>query len=91
MAKAFNLICIIFILFGINISMIWATDCEIFGNAIPHIFDDRYSYTNRFEEKFKKELDCCYIEEINCDDKKNIIGLYVIKKIKIEFSKIIIY
>jgi len=80
MAKSFNLTSVIFILFRISISMVWATDCETFTNAVPYIFDDKYSFTNRFEERYKKELDCCFIEEINCDDQKNIIGIDLGKK-----------
>jgi len=65
--KYFHLICAIFILFGINISKVIASDCDAFANIIPYINSDY------FKEKAEKELNCCYLSDfVKCDGNDNI-------------------
>jgi len=76
MSKYLNLICVIFILLGINISFVWGNDCEIFGKVVPYIQElVETHWSETFVEKYGKELDCCYIDNIECDNQNNIIGI----------------
>jgi len=67
MALNFHLIFVIFILFGINISKIIATDCEALSNAIKYYSDEE------FKQNLEKELNCCYAEGVVCDESQKIV------------------
>jgi len=76
MSKYFSLIFILFTIIGINISSVWANDCEIFSKVVPLVDEVLNSHGQmNFPERYSKELDCCYNDEITCDEQNNIIGL----------------
>jgi len=69
--KYFHLIGILFILFGINILKVKASqDCDNFSKVIEYVGD------STFRENYKKELNCCYNKKIiNCDENENIVSV----------------
>jgi len=76
MTKFFNLVFIVSIILGINISLVWGNDCEIFAKAAPLVDEiSRAPSEPSFEDIYKKELDCCYIDNFKCDEQNNIIGV----------------
>jgi len=82
MTKFINLICMIFLLFGINISLVWSNDCESFGKIAPLVEELVKTHGEEtFEEKYKKELDCCYIDNLECDNQNNVIGIHFSYKV----------
>jgi len=77
MSNYFSLIiCILFIILGINIPSVWANDCDFFTEIVPLVDEVLNSATEiNFPERYSKELDCCYIDEITCDEQNNIVGI----------------
>jgi len=66
--KYLQLICISFILFGINISKVVASDCDVIKNILPYV--DDISFKNEFENT----PNCCDVKGIGCDDQKQVIA-----------------
>jgi len=72
--KYFHLLFIIFIIFGINIIKVAASeDCDAFSKVLPYIENDD------FKKQFGKELNCCFVDSIiTCDPKyENIISVVI--------------
>ncbi|KAL6611978.1 hypothetical protein U3516DRAFT_550340 [Neocallimastix sp. 'constans'] len=67
--KYFKLICVALILFGINITKVLASDCDIFKNSYPYMSEE-------YVQKFKNKVDCCNVEEniIECEN-GNIVAV----------------
>lgn len=67
--KYFKFICVILILFGINITGVVASDCDVFQNILPYMSEE-------FVQEYKSKLNCCDFnkEIIQCEN-ENIVTL----------------
>jgi len=82
--KYLQLICIFFILFGINISKVVASDCDVIKNILPYVDDES------FKSEFERNSNCCDVKGIGCDSQKqNIASVSLKKKHVTDFKSVV--
>jgi len=54
--------------FGINISKVVASDCDVIKKILRYVDDES------FKSEFERKLNCCDVKGIGCDNQKQTIA-----------------